>query len=139
MDAIGAGAAGYVLKDASRQQIIGAVRGVLDGECPLNQELAMWLLRGLLGEAAKEEKEPARPASRARNTLPESLSPREVEVLRLLVGGRTNREIARSLLISTSTVKKHMHHVTVKLGASDRTQAAVRAVELGLLPDQGGE
>ena len=136
MDAIRAGAAGYVLKVADKPQIIDAIRGVLRGESLLNQELAMRLLRRLVDEATKEE-ESTCPVSRARTTLPESLTQREVEVLRLLVGGRTNHEIARGLSVSVSTAKKHVHSVIDKLGVSDRTHAAVRAMELGLLPNQG--
>jgi DNA-binding NarL/FixJ family response regulator len=62
-----------------------------------------------------------------------SLTPREVEILRLLARGRTNREIAEHLMFSVSTVKNHVQHIIAKLGVSDRTQAAVRAVELGLI------
>ena len=66
-------------------------------------------------------------------TPPRELTPREVEVLRLLSEGHTNQQIARELLVSTSTVKNHIHQVLTKLGASDRTQAAVIATEMGLL------
>jgi PAS domain S-box-containing protein len=61
-----------------------------------------------------------------------SLPPREIGVLRLLAQGRTNREIAREMALSVSTVKNHVQQIIIKLGVSDRTQAAVRAVELGL-------
>jgi DNA-binding NarL/FixJ family response regulator len=137
--AVKVGAAGYVLKYATRQQIIGAIRGVLNGESPLNQEVAMRLLMQLLlDEAPKEENEespdPASPAAerpfeeRPHPALLELLTPREVEVLRLIARGQTNEQIAQSLLVSVSTVKKHIRHVVDKLGVSDRTQAAVRAV-----------
>jgi PAS domain S-box-containing protein len=66
-----------------------------------------------------------------------ALSPREAEVLRLLALGRTNREIAREMMFSVSTVKNHVQHIITKLDASDRTQAAVRAVELGLIEQEG--
>ena len=65
--------------------------------------------------------------------LSERLSPREREVLELLAQGQTNREIAQHLTVSSSTVKIHVEHILAKLGVSDRTQAAVRAIELGLL------
>jgi DNA-binding NarL/FixJ family response regulator len=64
---------------------------------------------------------------------PERLTPRETDVLRLLVEGKTNREIAEDLVISAGTVKIHVQHIIAKLGVSDRTQAAVRAIELQLL------
>ena len=65
----------------------------------------------------------------------EGLSQREVEVLRLIASGRTNKEIARSLLLSVSTVKKHVHHIVSKLRVCDRVEAAVKANQLGLLDD----
>ena len=137
LEAVRVGAAGYVLKHASRDTLLGAVRGVLDGESPLNQELAMQLLKQL-AQKMKREAELAAPTSRR---LPEEhpealppglLTPREVDVLRLLVRGQTNREIARELSIAVSTTKNHVQHIIAKLGVSDRTQAAVRTVELGL-------
>ncbi len=121
LEAIRAGAAGYILKDAEGERLVGAVRRTLNGESPLNEELAMRLLRTL---ASQEERSP-RPA-------PPELTPQELEVLRLLALGQTNREIARNLLSSVSTVKSHVRSTISKLGVSDRTQAAVRAIQLGL-------
>ncbi len=66
--------------------------------------------------------------------LPGALSAREGEVLRLMAGGKTNQQIARELFISVSTVKKHVHSIISKLGVSDRTQAIVKAIELGWHP-----
>jgi two-component system, NarL family, response regulator LiaR len=66
----------------------------------------------------------------------EALSPRETEVLRLMARGFTNQQISRGLFISVSTVKKHVRSVISKLGVSDRTQVAVRAVELGILAER---
>ena len=63
----------------------------------------------------------------------ESLTPREIEVLRLLSQGQTNPQIAQNLLVSRGTVKIHVQHIISKLGVSDRTQSAVRAIEAGLL------
>jgi DNA-binding NarL/FixJ family response regulator len=63
----------------------------------------------------------------------ERLTPREAEVLQHLAQGRTNTEIANDLVLSVNTVKFHVEHIIAKLGVADRTQAAVRAVELGLL------
>ena len=138
-DAIKAGAAGYILKVTSPLEIIDAVRSVLSDESPLSQELSALLLRRLI----KEKQEKPNQDTAYRNPLEgdpvppltQSLAPREGEVLRLVAWGQTNQEIARNLLISTSTVKKHVHRVMDKLGVSDRTQAAVRAVELGLLAE----
>src|SRR4029079_9495060 len=69
----------------------------------------------------------------------ESMTPRERDVLRLMVRGLTNPEIARTLSLQVSTVKTHVEHIIAKLSASDRTQAAVRAMEMGLLKDCVGE
>jgi NarL family two-component system response regulator LiaR len=136
-EALKAGAAGYVLKESSRQEIADAIRKVLIGESPLNQELGMQLLRRLLD---KEEKEKALQTleEQPRACLLGELTQREVEVLRLMARGRTNQQIARSLLVSLSTVKKHVHNITSKLGASDRVQAVVKAIELDVFDDRDG-
>ncbi len=137
MDAIRAGAAGYVLKDSTKQELLDAVRRVLDGESPLNQELAMQLLQRLTDEDRRHTERPVESGKKRREErLAEPLTDREVEVLRLLVLGKTNREVAQSLRLSLSTIKSHVQRLITKLGVSDRTQAAVRAVELGLLPEQ---
>jgi len=121
-EALKAGAAGYVLKDVSQRELISAVQKVLHGESILNQELVARLLQRLASETQSREDLPAG-----------RLSPREREVLELLTKGQTNREIARKLTVSVSTVKIHVEHILAKLGVSDRTQAAVRATEMGLL------
>ncbi len=139
LEAIRAGAAGYVLKDTTRHELLEAVRGVLNGESPLNQELAMRLLQRLAGEQADQRPEPVRQqaANKRQEGLTETLTARELDVLRLLATGGTNRQIAQDLYLSLSTVKTYLERLTAKLGVSDRTQAAVRAVELGLLPERG--
>jgi DNA-binding NarL/FixJ family response regulator len=137
MDAIRAGAAGYVLKDSTKQQLLNAVRGVISGESPLNQELAMRLLQRLAAENRRHTGPPPESVKkRHEETLAEPLTEREIEVLRLLALGKTNRQLAQDLRVSLSTVKSYIQRVIGKLEVSDRTQAAVRAVELGLLPEQ---
>ena len=121
-EALKAGAAGYVLKDVSQRELISAVQKVLHGESILNQELMARLLQRLARETPGQEDLPAG-----------RLSPREREVLELLTKGQTNREIARKLTVSVSTVKIHVEHILAKLEVSDRTQAAVRAIETGLV------
>jgi DNA-binding NarL/FixJ family response regulator len=83
---------------------------------------------------AREQTSPA-PARPETSALVERLTPREREVLRLVAQGQTNGEIAERLVVSAATVKFHVEHIIGKLGVADRTQAAVRAVELGLLAD----
>ncbi len=123
-EALKAGASGYLLKDASRSELVRAVRSVLAGEPLLAPQMTGHLLRRLSAEHRVQTESPT-----------ESLTPREVEVLRLVAQGRTNREIGQVLMLSAATVKVHVQHIIAKLAVSDRTQAAVRAVELGLLED----
>ena len=130
LEALKAGAAGYVLKDAPQEAIIEAVRRVRDGESPLDPELAARLLRRLASEG--ETRRGTRgPQETTYNTEP--LTPREQEVLGLMKLGHTNRQIAADLAISLGTAKNHVEHIISKLGVSDRTQAVVRALELGIL------
>lgn len=139
-EALKAGAAGYVLKEASKQEVIEAIRGVLSGESPINPKLASRLLMFLHNQARQEEdpaghappsREP--PEERPERSLLGSLTPRELEILRLVAKGQTNEQISNDLFISQSTVKKHVQHVIKKLEVSDRTQAAIVAMELGLV------
>jgi len=128
LEALDAGAAGYVLKDAPADRLINAVRRTLDGESPLNQELATRLLRQLAEE--KQYSQYPTPSKRP-EPLEDALTPREREVLGLLTTGQTNQQIAQTLTISKGTAKVHVERIIRKLGVSDRTQAAVRAIELG--------
>ena len=122
LEALKAGASGYILKDITQHDLIATVRRVLRGESVLNREIVIRILGHLPGEASPQVE-----------LLAIQLSPREYEVLRLLAQGHTNPEIARALTLSVSTVKIHVEHILTKLDVSDRTQAAVRAIELGLL------
>ena len=103
----------------------------MGGESPLDQEMAATLIRGLSEKAGDARREA--PAGGGNRSLAEPLTKREVEVLGLMAQGRTNPEIARELVIARPTAKTHVQHIISKLGVSDRTQAAVRAVELGLV------
>jgi DNA-binding NarL/FixJ family response regulator len=124
LEAVRAGASGYLLKDAAKQEIVTAVRHVAHGDSSLPGDVALRLVQRLASEDTPAPK-----------LLPESMTPRERDVLRLMVRGLTNPEIARSLSLQVSTVKTHVEHIIAKLNASDRTQAAVRAMEMGLLND----
>jgi DNA-binding NarL/FixJ family response regulator len=129
LEAMKAGAAGYVLKDAPQEEIIEAVRRIRNGESPLDPELAARLLRRLASEGEM------RKGRTSRDVVPptEPLTPRELEVLGLMKLGRTNRQIAADLVISLGTAKNHVEHIISKLAVSDRTQAVVKALELGIL------
>ena len=136
LEALDAGAAGYVLKDAPAQRLINAVYRTLDGESPLNQELATRLLKQL-AEEKQQETHPDQ--AQPREGLDGALTPRETEVLELLTTGQTNQQIAQTLSISKGTAKVHVERIIRKLGVSDRTQAAVLAIELGISsPGHGG-
>jgi LuxR family maltose regulon positive regulatory protein len=77
---------------------------------------------------------PGRGAAAARPALPEPLTSRELEVLRLLAAGQSNQRIAHGLVVTLDTVKKHVTHILAKLGAANRTEAVTRARKLGLIP-----
>ena len=126
-EALKAGAAGYVLKDTTRRDLVEAVQRVLAGETLLEPRLAEQLLRRLARESRDQVAVPA-----------ESLTAREREVLRLVAQGKTNPEIADALSVSVATVKVQVERIIGKLGVSDRTQAAVRGVELGLVTSAVG-
>jgi DNA-binding NarL/FixJ family response regulator len=128
LEALRAGAAGYVLKDASQYQVVAALRRVSEGESPLDPALAARLVKRLDAEAGGRSD----PAGR-RDPLVQSLTLRELEVLMLMTSGHTIPEIAEELVISVGSAKNHVEHIIAKLGVSDRTQAVVRALELGLL------
>jgi DNA-binding NarL/FixJ family response regulator len=143
-EAVEAGAAGYVLKDAPKSQLLDAVRRTLGGESPLNQELAMQLISRFAREARGRPHEPAPTQTVARRSgaeapALEALTPREHEVLQLLAQGKSNPQIAQELVISRLTAKTHVERIIRKLEVSDRTQAALRAIELGLVtPETAG-
>lgn len=115
LPAIEAGATGYLLKDAARDELIDAVLSASQGESVLSPPVA----RRLMGQVRQP-----------RRTV---ISDRELEVLRLVAKGNTNKEIAAELFISEATVKTHLLHVYEKLEASDRASAVARGFELGLL------
>ncbi|WSJ63974.1 response regulator transcription factor [Streptomyces sp. NBC_01310] len=116
--ALRAGAAGYVYKDIDPDALAGAIRSVHAGHVLLQPEVAEALL-------SRDEQGPS--AGR-----PGSLTDREREVLGLIADGRSNREIARALVLSEKTVKTHVSNILMKLDLSDRTQAALWAVRHGI-------
>jgi DNA-binding NarL/FixJ family response regulator len=130
--ALRAGAAGYILKDADYEDVVSAIKRVLSGEFPFAPELAAQLLRRIALEMGDPEAEGVSPELK-RAILAQPLTPRETEVLEQLAQGKTNRQIADEFVISLGTVKNHVEHVIGKLGVSDRTQAVVRALQLGII------
>ncbi len=122
--ALSAGAAGFVLKDIPRDDLLATVRAVAGGASRVDREFLKTALRDL---------EDTQDMHVAETELPESLTPREMDVLRLLVEGLTNQAIAQTLVLSPGTVKGYLRPIFQKLNVSDRTQAAVKAIRLGIV------
>jgi len=120
-DAIQAGASGYLLKDTPRDEIVKAIRGTVTGKTYLDPSVA----GKVLGRASSHQTQPA-------TLITSKLTEREIEVLRLIAKGLSNADIADQLFLSEGTVRNHVSAILAKLGVSDRTQAAVIAIQHGL-------
>jgi DNA-binding NarL/FixJ family response regulator len=123
LDAIAAGASGYLLKDADADELVSSIRSAHAGRSPLSPAVAGALLKRVR-ENTSEVEEPGELLS---------LSGRETEILRLVAQGRDNTEIAQELYLSPSTVKNHVSSILEKLGVESRVQAAVRAARAGIV------
>lgn len=119
-DAIDAGAAAFLTKDCSLQEVVKAVRSAADGDVMLSPDLAASLL--------DQFRDPA-----ADTPAPSPLTKREEEILQLVADGRSTTEVARELFISAKTVKNHLASIYVKLDARDRTQAVLSGVRMGIV------
>ena len=115
--AVKAGAIGYLLKNTEGDELLNAIHAAAEGEVRLSPEASARLVREIRSPQS-----------------PETLTERETEVLRLLAEGKANKEIARNLGISEQTVKSHVHSLLAKLGMLSRTQAALYAARIGLVP-----
>lgn len=124
-DALRAGAAGYLLKDVSSEKLAEAIRVAASGESFLQPSIASKVL-------AELNRRPARPTSGER-ALVEPLTERELEILRHLARGASNREIAQRVYLAEGTVKNYVSSILGKLGAPDRTAAALKARDLGIV------
>ncbi len=127
-EALRAGAVGYLLKDVASDRLAEAVRSAARGESFLQPSVAAKVVAEYIRLAdAPYVRE------RANQALVEPLSDRELEILRLVATGASNKEIAATLVIAEGTVKNHVTNILGKLGVRDRTQAALKAKELGLV------
>ncbi|MFY9823447.1 MAG: response regulator transcription factor [Thermoanaerobaculia bacterium] len=126
LETIREGAKGFLRKDVSLAQLVGAIETLAAGGTCLQPAVTESLLRGLHASGSVPAPAPA-PA------IIETLTPREIEVLRLLAAAYTNREIAEALGTAEGTVKIHVSNILGKLGARDRTQAVLRSLEMGLV------
>jgi len=123
LDAIRAGARGFLLKDVSFEQLAGAIRAIAHGGTVFQPAVTQRLLESV---------------DRLRNTFeslpsPDPLTEREIEVVRLMSGGYSNREIAHALGTAEGTIKNHVSSILSKMGVRDRTRAVLKALEAGLL------
>src|SRR6266702_4432888 len=119
VEAIRAGAIGYLLKDAHAAELRTAIKAAAAGQVHLSPQAAAYLL----GAVRMPER-------------PEPLTPREMDVLRLLAQGQSNKEIARTLHLVEETVKDHVRHILAKLGVKSRTQAVLAAIRLRIVSPQ---
>ena len=126
VEAIQAGAAGYLTKDCSREILCHAVRAVVDGGTLVGSGLLRRAIQGLLHSGKGME-------YAVDSSLSSRLSPREQDVFRLLAQGNGNKDICAELNLAEVTVKKHVQSLIGKLGVSDRTQAAILGVRLGMV------
>jgi DNA-binding NarL/FixJ family response regulator len=123
LSGIRAGARGYLLKDVALDELLDAVRAVAEGKTIVKPAVTQRLLKGL-GKIRTEF-----------NSLeqPDPLTERETEILRLMAGGYSNKEIANALNVAEGTVKNHVSNVLSKMGVRDRTRAVLKAFEAGVI------
>jgi len=125
-DGLRAGAVGYLLKDVSADKLIEAIRAAAKGE--------YFLLPSITAKVVSEFSRISRPAiTDPKKILPDPLSAREIEILRYVATGASNREIAETLVISEGTVKNHLSSILSKLSVRDRMQAVLKAKEYGII------
>jgi len=122
LEAIGAGASGYLLKGMEAEKIIEAIRDVRDGGSVIQPNLARSLLRHFRAQPDKGKEEPF-----------PSLTPREVEILQIIAKGLSNAEAARVLQISRATIRTHLEHIYAKLSVSNRVEAVTEGIRQGLI------
>lgn len=123
MQALQAGAKGYLLKDVSLETLVNAIETVHQGKTLIQPAITEKLLEGLRGVKGEFEA----------SSLPEPLTEREIEILRLLAAGCSNREMSQSLFKSEGTIKNQVSSILAKLGVRDRTRAVLKSIELGYL------
>jgi DNA-binding NarL/FixJ family response regulator len=125
-EALRAGAVGYLLKDVSSEKLTEAIKAANQGE--------YFLLPSITAKVVSEFSRISRPTPKNQETfLPDPLSPREIEIIRLVATGASNKEIAEKLVISEGTVKNHLSSILSKLSVRDRMQAVLKAKELGII------
>jgi DNA-binding NarL/FixJ family response regulator len=132
LDALRAGARGFLTKDAGAEQIEAAIAAVMRGEAAIDPAVAHHLVEAVTAGAPPAPG--ARPGSA--QALPDGLTAREAEVLALIAEGLSNAQIAQRLTVTEATVKSHINHLFTKTGVRDRAQAVIYAYRHGLAPDR---
>jgi len=120
---IKAGAKGYLLKDVALDDLLEAVRTLAAGKTLINPAITERLIQGLKGHGTEF----------SALEHPEAMTGRETEILRLMAGGYSNKEIARALDVAEGTIKNHVSNILSKMGVRDRTRAVLKAIEAGLI------
>jgi DNA-binding NarL/FixJ family response regulator len=128
--ALQAGARGYLTKDATAEEIEHAIRALIAGQTHLDPAIQLRLVTAVLDQPPRASA--TEPVPSTRPDLPDELTPREVEVLKLIAGGLSNAQIADKLVLSNATVKTHINRIFYKTGARDRAQAVRYAYQHGL-------
>ena len=123
LEGIRAGAKGYLLKDVSLDNLIRAIESVAAGGTMIQPAITEALLKGLSRQSTDFEA----------SDIPEPLTPRETDVIRLMAGGYSNKEISQALNKSEGTIKNHVSNILSKLGVRDRTRAVLKAIEVGAI------
>jgi DNA-binding NarL/FixJ family response regulator len=123
LQALQTGAKGYLLKDVSLETLVNAIETVYQGKTLIQPAITEKLLEGLRGVNGQFEA----------SDIPEPLTEREIEILRLLAAGCSNREMSQSLFKSEGTIKNQVSSILSKLGVRDRTRAVLKSIELGLI------
>lgn len=120
---IAAGARGYLLKDVALEELLSAVRAVAEGRTLVKPAVTERLMQGLKGMRTEFSS----------LQQPDPLTERETEILRLMAGGYSNKEIANALNVAEGTVKNHVSNILSKMGVRDRTRAVLKALEGGVI------
>ena len=123
LEGIRAGAKGYLLKDVTLDNLIRAIESVAAGGTMIQPAITEALLKELSRQSPEFEA----------SDIPEPLTPRETDVIRLMAGGYSNREISQALNKSEGTIKNHVSNILAKLGVRDRTRAVLKAIEVGAI------
>ena len=125
IDALRAGARGFLTKDAGAEEIRAAIHQLAQGQAAIDPAVQHHLLDAITASEASRQPEPA-------SQLPDGLTPREAEVLSLIAEGLSNSEIAERLVVNETTIKSHINHLFAKIGVRDRAQAVTYAYGHGL-------